>query len=104
MAAHSACRHQLLCERVPASRTDIVFLALDLLLQTILWFAGKIANHHGFPPETRCDGSLFFPVSNATADSHGHSRKFRPSRPSGVTLRAEAGQRLGFLVKGGDKV
>src|SRR5260370_165810 len=45
---HSAFPAQLLCERVPAFGTDIVFLALNFLLQTIFCFAAEIANNHGF--------------------------------------------------------
>ena len=47
---NSAFPSQLLSERVPAIGTDIVFLALNFLLKTVLRFAAQITNNHDLSP------------------------------------------------------
>jgi hypothetical protein len=89
---------ELLCQRVPAFGADIVFLAVNLLLQTIPCFAAKVANNHGFSPESRCNG-LFFSVNNPTATLTDILRGPGPSGISEVTQRPEAGEGLGLILK-----
>src|SRR5258708_40212590 len=74
----SAFSPELLCKRVPTFSADIVFLALNFLLQTIPCFAAKIANNHGFSPESRFNG-LFFSV-NSRSGPHAHPTNLRDAR------------------------
>jgi hypothetical protein len=93
---------ELLCQRVPAFGADIVFLAVNLLLQTIPRFAAKVANNHGFSPESRCNG-FFFSVNNPAATLTDIPRGSGPSGISEVTQRPEAGEGLGLILKAWDR-